>query len=295
MSIGLVGSGPWAMRLLGQLASMGVEVVCYPGRSVASRKRFSSMSGYQTVGHLDELLSAPTIDAIAIATPPETHATLAQSSLDAGKPTFVEKPLCLAMADLQRMVHAAEKNSRVLFTGYTVAYHPVIREVHRLVAEGSLRSTWSYKAKTGTFESDIVSTLLVHDLAVVDGLTGGFRDWSIHEMSGSSHDPDAVSLTYRSPSGARGVIRVDRVSPSPRREMGIWVDDRVLRWDGGSELLELVDGDFSTIFSSQASALEIELRQFLDAVAAGRPDPGALQREARIAEVAIRVRDEILA
>ena len=294
-TIGLVGVGAWGGTLLDRFASLGVEVVCYPGRTEASRGRLHAHGDHRAVGSVDALLSEPAIDAIAIATPPETHSALAQQALSAGKHVFVEKPLCLEMDDLRRILSLARERSRVLFTGYTVSFHPVVRELARLSTEGRLRTIWSHKAKTGSFASDVVSTLLVHDLAVVDILTGGLDAWVIDGVSGPERDPDAVNLAFGSASGARGRIRVDRVSPDSRRELGVWIDDRVFRWAGGHDLLEFVDGDFPTVYSSPLSALEAELQGFLAAVADGRREPEAVERERRLAELTIRVREEALA
>lgn len=294
-TIGLVGFGAWGSRLFEQFTSLGAEVICYPGRTEATRERARSLLDDRVVGHVDELLFDPAVDAIAIATPPESHAALAQKALAANKHTFVEKPLALDMDELHGVLSLADERGLVLFTGYTVSFHPAIRELVRLSVDGQLRSMLSYKSKTGTFASDVVSTLLVHDLAVADELTGGLADWSICGISGPNSNPDVVSLAFDAASGASGLIHVNRVSSDSRRELTVWIDDRVFRWDGGPELREFVRGEFRTVYSSPVSALEVELGLFLDAVARGEPDRDALDHQRRLAELTIRVREEVVA
>lgn len=293
-TIGLIGLGAWGTNLFHHLTNLGAAVVCYPGTTEASRERLRALSGGRIASSVEELLFDPTIDAVAIATPPETHATLAEQALTAGRHTFVEKPLCLDLVDLERLLVMARENNRVLFTGYTVAFHPVVAELARLSGLGQLQSIWSYRAKTGSFTSDVVSTLLVHDLAVADRLADGLMDWEIRSVSGPDRNPDVVDLTIETTSGGSGQLRVDRVAPLARRELGVWIDDRVFRWDGGRELLEFADGEFLIAYSSPRSALEIELQHFLDALARGGPDPAAMMREQRLAELAINVRHAVL-
>lgn len=294
MTIGLIGVGAWGTNLLHHLTGLGAQVVCYPGTTGASRERLRALGGGRVARTVEDLLSDPAVDAIAIATPPETHAALAEQALTAGRHTFVEKPLCLDLADLESLIVTARKNKLVLFTGYTVAFHPVVAELARLSGRGQLRSIWSYKAKTGSFTSDVVSTLLVHDLAVVDRLADGVGDWEIRAVSGPDRNPDVVDLSFETTLSGSGQVRVDRVAPLARRELGVWIDDRVFRWDGGQDLLEFADGEFLTAYSSPRSALEIELQHFLDAVTRGEPDPAAMRREQRVAELAINVRDAVL-
>ena len=52
---------------------------------------------------LDDLLSDPDLDAIAITTPVPTHAELAERALESGKHCFVEKPLAQDTASAERV------------------------------------------------------------------------------------------------------------------------------------------------------------------------------------------------
>ncbi len=42
----------------------------------------------------------PSVDAVVIATRHDSHAALVVQALEAGKPVFVEKPLCLTLDEL---------------------------------------------------------------------------------------------------------------------------------------------------------------------------------------------------
>jgi predicted dehydrogenase len=282
------------MRLLAHLVTSAEVSVCYPGRVTERKERVREAGVERIVETVDELLADPSVDAVVIATPPRTHASLARQALDAGKHTFVEKPLCLDLEDVGLLFDTARSANRVLFTGYSVSYHPVVQELARLARGGALQSFWSYRAKIGSFGSDVVSTHLVHELAVADDLLGRVSAWTVLERSGVRGDPDAVMLATSGPSGTGGVVRVDRVSLESRRELGAWISGRVFRWDGGPDLLERTDGAFRVVFSDPMSALERELGVFLDAVQAGTMGPTAVERERRLAELTVHVREAVL-
>jgi predicted dehydrogenase len=55
-----------------------------------------------------ELLADPSVDAVAIATPPYLHAEQLSAALSAGKHVLLEKPLAEAMESVRRIVAAAE-------------------------------------------------------------------------------------------------------------------------------------------------------------------------------------------
>jgi predicted dehydrogenase len=58
----------------------------------------------ETTTDYRRLLSRADVDAVVVATPPETHHRLAVEALRAGKHVFVEKPLALSSAEGAEMV-----------------------------------------------------------------------------------------------------------------------------------------------------------------------------------------------
>ena len=67
----------------------------------------------------DELINDPDVNAIYIATPPASHLEYAIASIKAGKPVYVEKPMCLnAEEALQMSAFAKEKNVKLVVAHY---------------------------------------------------------------------------------------------------------------------------------------------------------------------------------
>ena len=57
------------------------------------------------------LIADPEIDAVVVATPPETHHGLAASAIRSGKDVLVEKPLTLDPGDAEDLVRLAREHS----------------------------------------------------------------------------------------------------------------------------------------------------------------------------------------
>jgi scyllo-inositol 2-dehydrogenase (NADP+) len=66
----------------------------------------------------EEMLADPHIDVIVVATPPRFHTDHAIQALQSGKHVIVEKPMALHAKDAQRMVEAAEANSKLLVVNH---------------------------------------------------------------------------------------------------------------------------------------------------------------------------------
>jgi predicted dehydrogenase len=71
-----------------------------------------------------ELLDAGNLDAVMISAPAATHAQITLAALDAGMHVFVEKPLCITLADADRIIAARDRTGRVVQVGYMKRFDP---------------------------------------------------------------------------------------------------------------------------------------------------------------------------
>lgn len=66
----------------------------------------------------DKLIQDPDVNAIYIATPPDTHTFYTLKALDAGKPVYVEKPMALNYTEAKQITDASEKYKIPVFVAY---------------------------------------------------------------------------------------------------------------------------------------------------------------------------------
>src|SRR5947209_19224908 len=84
------------------------------------------------------LLEAKDVDAVVVATPDHWHALMFIDACNAGKDVYVEKPLCLTVAEGRKMVEAADRNKRVVQVGTQRRSAPSAKEAAEFVRSGGI-------------------------------------------------------------------------------------------------------------------------------------------------------------
>src|SRR5262249_32499420 len=126
--IGLAGLGYWGPNLARNLADLPAFEITHlcdlrPEALKALQARYPAA---RATNRFEEILGDPDVDAVVIATPVSTHYPLAMSALQAGKHSFVEKPLAGSSGEIRELVAQAEENDLVLMPGHTFLYSPAV-------------------------------------------------------------------------------------------------------------------------------------------------------------------------
>ena len=140
VNVAIVGVGYWGgnlLRTFGKLPQVRVTDVCD-----LEAKRLAALGAehpeLRLTDDLARLVARDDVDAVAIATPPSCHHSMALAALRAGKHVWVEKPLALSAAHGRELVQAAEDAGRILFVDETFLYDPLVTEIKRLIDQGAL-------------------------------------------------------------------------------------------------------------------------------------------------------------
>src|SRR3954467_2814891 len=140
VTLAVVGAGYWGRNLVRnalQAPSISLTAVCDKDLPSATRLVGSS-NGCEAVADLQELLDDPTLEAIAVATPPNSHLEVAMAAIEAGKHVLVEKPLASSYAEGRALANAADERGVVLMCDHTHCYTPAVQRIRALVESGEL-------------------------------------------------------------------------------------------------------------------------------------------------------------
>jgi len=100
---------------------------------------FARRHGVQKWYHnAQRLINDPDINAIYIATPPDSHLRYTQLAAEAGKPVYVEKPMANSYAECQEMVQICEQHDVPLFVAYYRRALPRYLKVKEILDSGQL-------------------------------------------------------------------------------------------------------------------------------------------------------------
>ena len=88
--------------------------------------------------HVEALIADSTVDAVYIATPPDTHAEYGLQVAAAGKPAYVEKPMARNTTECDRMVEGFQRSRLPLYVAYYRRRLPRFLTARDLIADGAL-------------------------------------------------------------------------------------------------------------------------------------------------------------
>ncbi len=114
----VVGTGFGVITHLRALRAAGFEVHALVGRDAEKTAQRAADFGVPAgLTSLGEALALPGVDAVAVATPPHTHAAIVLEAIAAGKHVVCEKPFARDAEEGRRMLEAAEQAGIVHMLG----------------------------------------------------------------------------------------------------------------------------------------------------------------------------------
>jgi predicted dehydrogenase len=140
LNIAIVGSGYWGKNLVRNFATAkrcNLKYVCDLNEQLlaAQKKNFPAII---TTTNLDVVLRDEEISAVAIATDVPSHFSIAQKVMEAGKHTYVEKPITLTASESRILIELAKKQDIKLMVGHLLEYHPAVGYLKAIIDSGQL-------------------------------------------------------------------------------------------------------------------------------------------------------------
>ena len=136
---GVIGPGRAAARFAQGLGEVpGASLTAIWGRNAEKSRAFAERFAVPMVATaLEELLTAE-IDAVYVATHPDTHAEFCIKALRAGKHVLCEKPSALNERQLVEILDAARENDRLFMEAMKPPFFPLYRRLREHLAVDSI-------------------------------------------------------------------------------------------------------------------------------------------------------------
>lgn len=113
------------------------EMICTTTEAGAKAKA-SSLGFNSYTSDWRILIDNPSVDAVVIASPQETHREIAEYALKAGKPVLCEKPIGASLDDAKSMTNTAKKTQTLNMVGFNYIRTPATQYAKKLIERGEL-------------------------------------------------------------------------------------------------------------------------------------------------------------
>jgi predicted dehydrogenase len=301
-SVAVVGLGYWGpnlLRVLIERTDVDVRWICDIDTDRLERfaRRYPAVNATR---QLDDLLGDPELDGVLLATPVFTHFDLASRCLDAGKHTFVEKPLAPSICEASNLIEMADERELFLMCGHTFLYSPPVQAIRDLIRRGELGELYfisSSRVNLGLHQRDVsvVWDLGPHDFSILLYWLGR-SPTSIRATGRDSILPGIPDVAFVSMDFALGLIanvELSWLAPSKlRRTVVVGSQKMVVYEDGAGEAIRIYDrgveykdpetfgeyqlayrsGDILSPQLSNAEPLSLQMDDFVQGISNGRRD-----------------------
>lgn len=258
LNMGVIGLGYWGpnlVRTLLELPQASVQLVADRDQERLDRvgTRFPQINELS----LDyRRLFAMPIDAVVVATPPQTHYGIVRECLERGLDVFVEKPLATNSEDARRLVELAEARDRILMVGHISAYNPAVRELKRMIDSrelGDIQYIDAVRVGLGLFHPtlNVIWDLAPHDISLLIHLLGNAPE-SVSTRGLAcvqQYIEDVAYMTLTFPGGILAHTRMSWLDPCKTRRVTVVGRQKMVVYDDlqSHEKLKIYDNAVHTV------------------------------------------------
>ncbi len=150
-SLGFIGAGSFAQaQLLPPLRSLGVQFAGVSTSNPANALSVAKHFGFGFSGtNSEEIIKHPNTNMIFCATRHDSHAKYVLSSIEAEKPIFVEKPLCINREELQSINEAVHAKNGQVMVGFNRRFSKPFQDIKQFFSSCTSPLSMMYRINAG--------------------------------------------------------------------------------------------------------------------------------------------------
>jgi UDP-N-acetylglucosamine 3-dehydrogenase len=301
IGIGVIGTGFWGenqVRVLRQSPKANLLAVCEKNEKRA--KEIGKKYSVQWYTNLEEFLRVPTLEAVTVCTPTQSHLRVGTLAIEAGKNLLVEKPMTGEERAAERLVRSARKAGVKLLVGFIERFNPGVRAVKKMLTEKSVGEVilatgrrvarWPIRIgdvgvikDTAIHDIDAMRYLFEEEVSAVFAQTGSLRTRAYE---------DYAEIMLRFKEGTTGFIDANWLTPRKVRTLIITGSDATINLDYITQEITLENSQrLIKPYTPWAEPLKVELENFMTTIlrdAREAPSGEDAVRAIRICDAALR-------
>jgi predicted dehydrogenase len=286
MKVALMGYGARGSALAKSLYELGVLSIVMDASQDACAECKDLYPDVEITHDYHRVLASD-INAVAVATPAQSHFEIVADILKADKDVFIEKPMTLSVEEAKSLEKYARDKKRVLMVGHSLLFQPAVTWVKDYMESGKLGEIYSvYQERLSLGRVRTVENALwclgVHDVAVVLYLMGktpdriittgqcvlqkqieddvyvhmDFAHTHVHLHNSWLWPEQKSNLTII---GSKGMLIYDELTQS------VSVHNKTV-----DEKLNVIDAGVQVAFEGHKNLVSLEMEHFLDCIKNGQ-------------------------
>jgi predicted dehydrogenase len=289
----VIGLGRWGKNIVeaAQGKSKRLRFIRGVSKEPELVRDFAAAKGFELSTEFEEAVADPRVQAVFLATPHSLHVGQISAVAAAGKPVWCEKPLALTRAEAERAVAACVRAGVPFALGNNKRCFPCMRELRRVVTEGTLgeilhiegnfSNEHSTRVKGGWRDDPRESPgggmtgAGLHVLDAFVSLAGPIVkvDARVYSQKAPPDPRDAAAALVQFKSGATGLLATVRAAPMFWRIHVFGTKGSAEARDETSLTVALIGGMTETKVHPAADSLGVLLEAFAETIEAGKPFP----------------------
>ncbi len=237
---------------------------------------------YKTMAYVDYRDLFNKSEAFCIATPTDTHYSIAIECLSHNKDLFIEKPMTTNTAQAMEIANMASERGLIVQVGHIERFNPVFRAAldkvrMPLFIESERLSPFLQRAAN----VDVVKDLMIHDIDLIlallkaRGIETNLKSLSAYGLKMITDKTDLAVANIEFASGLKASLKACRMEQDKKRQMTIYEDSGYIRLDFGRHVLTTFTGRdckfTEKVLDSPEEPLRLELVSFVSSVTKRRP------------------------
>jgi predicted dehydrogenase len=240
LRFGLAGLGAMGRNHLRVLSSRDdIRLVALADPVPEALEAAGASTGAQAFAEPLAMVAEADLDAIVIAAPTMAHLPLALAAIERGVAVLVEKPLAATVDEGLEILRAARHSGVPVQVGHVERFNPAVLELGRLIDAGWLSTVYSIASRrAGPFPARIRDVGVTVDLATHDvdilGWIAAERPIRVYGETAQRIHADHEDLLFgllHYPSGARGMLDVNWLTPVKRRQLVVVGEEGMFELD----------------------------------------------------------------
>ncbi|MFI5200813.1 MAG: Gfo/Idh/MocA family protein [Candidatus Kapaibacterium sp.] len=287
-NIAIIGSGLIGETHAHCLAELGTPPMLFVDTNYTRAEGLAALYSVKATDNPMAAIEAPGIDAVYICTYHDTHAPLAIAAAKAGKHIFLEKPMAITERDCRAIVEAVTESSVLCMTGFKLHYCSLARKAKTLMKNPQVLSAQVMDKRwpDDSWANDPIrggGNVLSQGCHAVEMLcyVAGSKPIRIFAEGGNLRHPklgtqfvDTMAATLSFENGAVATLLIGDAGETPhdgKFSFQAMNGTQSFHLYNRLTALSYFDGEQEQIFSAEEDGFIEENREFLSAIADGRP------------------------